>query len=353
MSIEMLTGTTGGGKSYHAVNHIIPEIIKTGRPVVTNLPLNISWWQDRFPDHYHLIKIVDKTAVPYADLENGKTIGDYGVGEELKAYYGDVCLTDYETGSRPHLIIDEAAGLWSKARTTDVHRDFVDHHRHFELDLLLIVQDERKLDSAIRYNVEMVHKVVNLQQQGKKGLGARYVLKTWEGNSANTSRYPDRDTQNFKFEPDGYDAYQSRMFGGNVSNKEAVGSKSIWNDWTFYLLGLMFVLALFFIFYLDGLRMFTDPASIVSSENAPVAAPRVLQTQTSPRRGSHRLTYAGSVFSAGETIYLISMDGRASRRVLPGDLLRMGIDLRPAGGCAAWKISEGKDPKLVQCGDQL
>lgn len=349
MPIEMLTGTTGGGKSYYACNILIPQYIKKGRAVVTNLPLKLDWWQEHYPDCYELIRLVEKSAKPMAECAAGREISDYESGEYLGATYGDVHLVDdYESGSRPILIIDEAAGIWSKKRTTDEDRDFIDHHRHFELDLFFIVQDERKLDPAVKYNVGKTHKVINLVQQGKSGLGAKCVLKSWDGSSSNTKKTPDYDPSTFTFKQSGYEAYQSRMFGGNMPNEKSPTSKNIWLDWRIILMGVLVTSAVVSIFYFDALRIFTGPK--VSDVKAVARQQNIISARPTSSNG---IVFAGSIKKGSESIFLIQLNGRAARRVTDGNLLRLGIRLRPSNGCSAWRLVKGEEPEFIQCGDEL
>lgn len=353
MPIEMLLGTTGAGKSYHAVNHYIPAIIADGRPVVTNLPLNLEAWAERYPDKAHLLHVVKSKEQIEVHLDSGYAeIADYAEGEAPEVSWGDAQITsDFEPENRPYLIIDEAATLYPKTKVRPLVQEFFRMHRHFGFDILLIVQNQTFIDPGVRKNVETTVRVSRMAAAGVKIPGFDYWAYHYVGETDNG--HPE-ETFKYAYKDKGFELYKSRTMGGGAGkNQKKIGLVPLWLKGPLLMLYGAIGLSVFTLFYFDGYAIFRGPEKHFEPSGDPQEIVMTDMDGSGRRTGAREIVFVGHMQEAGQTVFMLSYKGRRPRAVDQAEMMRMGLNLSPADGCAAWLQHAEEVPTLVLCGDQL
>lgn len=344
--IKMLLGATGAGKSYHAVNHYLMNIVKTGRPVVTNLPLNMEVWEQRYPELVPLITVVSSAAAIKPIIPRGTKIEEYTQSSEPPSvkWGDDVDLVhDYET--TPYLIIDEARNFLRKERLDDKLLWFFQMHRHFEFDILIISQNHTFIDPSVRKNVDVTYFALNMKALSLGGLGVDYKVRSYEG--AEPTGKIER-TDRYRYSKKGFELYHSRTMGGGTGeNAEVIGAKTIWQRplFRFTVIGIAL---------LGVSLVWFNPLSSIAPDAQALAAPSAAlpSLQLTPR-ASADIVLVGIHVSGGKVFYLISHSGRIARPVDAATMDRLGYRVTAAVGCAVWaKPKEtSRPPRLIGCGD--
>lgn len=337
--ITLLEGPTGGGKSYHAVEHFVLPAIREGRRVVTNLTLNLPRFEQEFGADVveELIEIVpdeDEDGNRYFSMEKHfddpwtKQVGD----QTMRCWF----------------MIDEAADVLRKGATREGVQEWFRKHRKLNHEVLLIQQDRMSIEIGIRRNANQTVTVANLQDIGLK----RYRAKTSRGSDLReiitnkTYRYEDRV----------FEYYVSRDRGGgegeNLNKQKAV---TLWLMWPFLMMyGMAAIAAVMFIFFdpLAALNPAAKARTLDPSEQRQPQDQRSTTTETQ-RSDNGQLTLRAVLNLKGEKVYMVSLGSASPRRVQPVDLRNIGVNLRPASGCAVYAIRQGRLPKLVFCGDPI
>lgn len=151
--ISAYTGTPGSGKSLHSANRIYWRL-KTGKPVITNFPINIP-------------KNCKKACHTYVD--NAYLTPDYLINYS-RQLFGDSRVRE---GSIL-LVVDEAQLLWNcrewKGEQRAAWTSFFTQHRKLGYDVIMIMQFLGMVDKQLRCLVEYeeIHrKVSNMGIKGK------------------------------------------------------------------------------------------------------------------------------------------------------------------------------------------
>lgn len=197
MSVKLILGRPGAGKSYEAVCYYVLPALKAGRHVVTNLPLNLDRLSALDPSYYSLVHINVGTpeAAPFRFVE------DYTSKQDLK---------NIDTGQSPIFIIDEAhksipAGA---GKTSDAVIKWFAEHRHAGVDVVLITQDARKLH---RYITSLVDDVIVCTKNRVFGSSSSYRRRIKDGLGGDYIG----DAQVRRYKKQYYALYQSYTQGGD------------------------------------------------------------------------------------------------------------------------------------------
>lgn len=216
--ITLITGSPGGGKSLYVVSKLIPDYLKQGRKVFTNL-IGLSY--EKVNDDGSFTNLVP-------------TLNNVPVSDLLHALPDSYDWRDCPKGSV--IIYDEAqqffptsgrAGLSSDGRIVDL-----DTHRHNGYDILFISQHPTLISSHIR-------KFVGLHYHLYRKWGATYSsLYIW--NHCNSSPENEigeeqrADKRLFRFPTKAYKYYKSSEIH---THKFRIPKKAI-----YLLLGFLFIL---------------------------------------------------------------------------------------------------------------
>lgn len=242
MSIHSITGKPGAGKSYEAVVRII-ETIKSGRCVVTNLPLN--------KDHPTIeAAIAEDLVILYPTARNieegdtkhfGHIDGWDHIFSKDKPYNRVIKSSDDESAEiGPMIVVDEAQNTFNdmvrnqrKDKSFDKLTEIFRVHRHHLADIYLLYHDYKNAPSGLSELVERWHNVVNTSEM--TGLNT-YVIKTTAkgfvaGNSGHIAKRSGK-FQKANFEH--YHSYAEGTGGATKGKKKETGvfrSRPIWLRW--------------------------------------------------------------------------------------------------------------------------
>jgi zona occludens toxin len=244
---NLLIGPSGGGKSYEAAAfHVLPAVNK-GRKVVTNMPLNVEYFNALCPGASDLIEIRRDT-------------GGKRCFATVDAF-GDPWRHP-ETGAGPLYVIDECHKYFPRGKTSVDVEEWFAEHRHETADLLLITQSYGKISKAIVDNMQLVYRVRKRTAFGDNHKYVRKVQDGIRGEVVNT----DIRTYESKY----FGLYRSHTKGGG-EEYGASDVKPLWQHWTFKGAALMVLVFL----VLQGYALFGGEKK--SAQAKPVAVAVVHQ----------------------------------------------------------------------------
>lgn len=158
-----LQGIPGSGKSYEAcVFHVLPAI-RSGRKVITNLPVNIEQLKVLCPDNWHLLEVRTQASPVRGkwDASNVALNPAFQLFEDgrvekphsMVPFSTVWCFwTDWkrEDGIGPLYIIDECQIPFpKKGGAPRAIQEWSQLHRHYNADVLLLSQSFRQVDDVL------------------------------------------------------------------------------------------------------------------------------------------------------------------------------------------------------------
>ncbi len=159
--IYLYTGTPGSGKSLHTARNI-KFLLFRKKPVICNFPINLKYVKN--PKYYNYI-------------ETEKLSPEY-LKEFSRNYFKDKKVKEGEIT----LIIDESqmifnAREWGKNNRAEWNK-FMQVHRHFGYDIILVCQFDTMIDKQIRCLVEYEYVHRKVSNFGWKGIFLCALLLT-------------------------------------------------------------------------------------------------------------------------------------------------------------------------------
>jgi hypothetical protein len=153
--IELLEGVPGAGKSYHAVAEYLLPWVRKGRRIYV------------YVDGFYLDRLAKFEVIPLEELEKQVTLWHSGA-EVLDG------LTRVEPGSA--VFIDECQTIFrAQQKVNGEILRWLETHRHYGIDVLLICQDYRQVTSGVTRVVEMTTKFRRLDRFGFKNRYQAFV----------------------------------------------------------------------------------------------------------------------------------------------------------------------------------
>lgn len=256
--ITLLLGAPGAGKSYEAVVHHALSALKSGRKVITNLPLQVQNFEVLDPSYVDLIELHEPTV---KNTRPFSTIEDYANPWRHPT-----------TGAGPLYIIDEAHMAIPRSGSKLEVEEWFALHRHEAADVVLISQSYAKLSRTI---VDLVQVVIRLRKNIVFGSQTTYLRKIQDGVrgaviGTTTRRY------NKAF----FRLYQSHTKGGGKELMVA-DVKSIWRHPIFYCLVLVLGFMVYRVCTHQGSWLGVKSYTPVVAKSKPLpAVPPVLVAQT-------------------------------------------------------------------------
>ncbi|MCW8329400.1 assembly protein [Photobacterium sp. SDRW27] len=231
--INLIIGRPGGGKSYEAVvYHIIPAI-KSGRKVVTNLPLNVDHFVKVFGEEVReLIVIIDSKLDDFGNVNRPFSKPD-DYRDEWKNEKGQGVL----------VVVDEAHMVLPTSGASREVLEFLSLHRHYGIDIILITQSDRKINKDVRDMVQLQYRCSKNTALGSDKSYTQKVQDGCRGEVVNTNQR--------RYNKSYFPFYQSHT-ASNTAVKEATASdvKPIWQHWS--IIGSVILLGGVLIFVLSG-----------------------------------------------------------------------------------------------------
>ncbi len=153
--IELLEGVPGAGKSYHAVAEYLLPWVRKGRRIYV------------YVDGFYLDRLAKFEGRALEELHQQITVWTSGA-EVLEG------LTRVEPGSA--VFIDECQTIFrAQQKLNGEILRWLETHRHFGIDVLLICQDYRQVTSGVTRVVEMTTKFRRLDRFGFKNRYQAFV----------------------------------------------------------------------------------------------------------------------------------------------------------------------------------
>lgn len=231
--INGIEGIPGSGKSYEAVAYHVLPALRSGRKVITNLPLNIEVFASIDPAFSDLIEIREQVApaLGFWDASDIANTPAFQLLEEGESFYYGASIPgsrddsifgtvwDYYTtwrdgeGRGPLFVIDECHISLPRG---DTSRDVVEWfklHRHYNVDVLLITQSFRDIDQGISRLLGTLIRCRKADILGKKGAYIRKVHGGYRGAVIQTDQ---RD-----YKPEYFRFYRSHTQGLSLEESAA------------------------------------------------------------------------------------------------------------------------------------
>jgi len=222
-----MLGNPGGGKSFEAVVYHVLEQVKRGRKVITNLPLNLDYFDIVEQGSSNLIQLIESTKdnpIPF------KTITDYG--DEWR---------HPDTGVGPFYVIDECHKALRRGEAHKEVEEWFAEHRHEYADVLLITQSYGKISRPI---IDIVQVVYRVKKATAFGTNNKYIRKVQDGIRGEIINTSIRKYQK-KFFPLYNSHTKSNAEGLEEGTDDVV---ALWRKWPFIGAGACFLLTIYFIF---------------------------------------------------------------------------------------------------------
>ncbi|ENM5832692.1 assembly protein [Vibrio metoecus] len=262
--IYAIVGRPRSGKSYESVvYHIIPAV-KSGRKVITNIPLNMDMFVKVFGDSVRdLIRIVDAKFNEYGSMNRPfSKVDDY--------------LDDWrdDKNRAPLYVIDEAHMVIPTRLGDSKILEFYSMHGHYGIDIIILTQNLRKIHADIRAMIEMTYYCAKNTAFGSK---KTYTKKVRIGDTREDINIEQRTYKEHYF---GF--YQSHtQSAGSVVEAQAFDITPIWKRWPFWGSLLCFIIVIFILAY------YFQSRKSKHAEDVPPVPEHTQQTPSSDSSTSH------------------------------------------------------------------
>lgn len=222
MPLHFVLGTPGSGKSYWCVKHwILDQGVRSGRKVITNIPLNIEHLTDEELDLFeYRSPALYPRSIKYKKMVGGVEKTFTVISKKPFDCEGEFLCDEWrdENGQAPLYVIDECQELLAREVKPSIELlEFVAKHRHFgEMDIILISQGVGYIAQRIRINLETTTVLTKRAFLGHKN---SFNLKIYGGQRERGK--PPVTNRNLKYDKDIFKIYKSHT----ESKKEVQRSK--------------------------------------------------------------------------------------------------------------------------------
>ncbi|MCI5211372.1 MAG: hypothetical protein D3910_21895 [Candidatus Electrothrix sp. ATG2] len=168
MSVELIQGGTGDGKSHAAMLRVFNHLLEGG-VVGLNFRLTEDWAYIFASVHPHVLDGSSSIAqVAESAYKRCFYIGEVSTLESLCKHYNDRCIGPVaKRFERRILVVLDEAQLYLNAREWRKNAPWVQlftQHRKMGLDLILLAHHIRFIDAQARELIAMISRVMNLQE---------------------------------------------------------------------------------------------------------------------------------------------------------------------------------------------
>ncbi|POC64937.1 hypothetical protein VV7356_24190 (plasmid) [Vibrio vulnificus] len=257
MSITLIKGRPGAGKSYECVVHHILPSIKDGRKVVTNIPLNIDHFAFIYGDEVRELLEV----VPF-DFDGGHRYlsdpEDYKKYQDWKNEKGQGCLFVLD---ECHLLFPLSGRGKAQSDLAERQIEFFSGHRHWGFDFIFLTQSDRKINRLLREDIEICIEVRKNRAMGDKSY-RRYVYYYGDGKRGGLIEQDSREYKD-KFFP----FYKSHTKSEGEVTEASIKDMKKWHQHWFIRIPLLLIIVGGFFAYKNISQTFGD-----KTNSEPVAA---------------------------------------------------------------------------------
>ncbi|GAA5096927.1 zonular occludens toxin domain-containing protein [Wohlfahrtiimonas larvae] len=216
MPLHFVLGTPGSGKSYWCVKHwILDQGLRSGRKVITNIPLNVEYLTDEELDlfEYRSPGLYPRS-IKYKKMVGGVQQDFTVVSNKPFDCEGEFLCDEWrdENGQAPLYVIDECQELLAREVKPSIELlEFIAKHRHFgEMDIILISQGVGYIAQRIRINLETT---TVLTKRAFLGYKNSFNLKVYGGQRERGK--PPVTNRNLKYDKSIFKVYKSHTESKN------------------------------------------------------------------------------------------------------------------------------------------
>lgn len=227
--INGIQGIPGSGKSYEAcLYHLLPAI-RSGRKVITNLPVNVEQLKILCPDTWHLLEVRTQAA-PIRGAWNASNLA---VSPAFQFYPNNkITLPSKQSpfssvwcfysewkdakGVGALYIIDECQVSFPRSGTDKSVQEWFQLHRHYNADVVLISQNFRQVDPVI---TGLLANLIICRKADILGDSGSYIRKVKAGFRGEVIQSDRR-----KYEPQYFSLYKSHT---QSSSSSETGSNDV------------------------------------------------------------------------------------------------------------------------------
>jgi zona occludens toxin len=358
---NLLLGTSGSGKSYECVVYQVLPALANGRKIITNLPLNLDYFQKLHPEYLPLIEI-RKKPLPIRGNWNPDREGDafeiapedHWLPRTPDERNFSSCWDFYDTWRHPEngsgclFIIDEAQNYIPYGKTSINVEEWTALHRHWFQDVIWITQSYGKISKTIRENLQMVYR---FRKKTAWGQPDRYIRKVQDGLKGEVLNVMER-----KYEKKYFPYYRSHtQASGSGVEFNAQDVKGIYSHWSFKGAALMLVIFLGLMLsgkvknplkpeILDANNKFElDPKVLTELETKPIKQSLKipgqqsdnLQPKSTDPLGDKGIHITAHIKSKTKELWMfsISQNGQHVYNTYDSDLVKTGYTFIPKSEC--------------------
>lgn len=217
VSIAAYTGLPGSGKSYGVVENVVIPALKSGRHIVTNMPL----------EREKLLAFCGAGQITFVETNaEVATIVQMGIDYPGVVFVLDECWRYWPAGKLPNQIPES-------------EKEFFAMHRHrvgedgFSTEIVLVTQDLSQISGFVRALVEQTFRATKLTAVGSKN---KYRVDVYEGAVTGPKPSPTRRLREMygKYKPEIYALYRSHtqsMVAGAGDEVKADDRGSLLKGW--------------------------------------------------------------------------------------------------------------------------
>ena len=406
--INGIEGIPGSGKSYEAVVFHVLESLKSGRKIITNLPLNLDLFGAIDASYPALIELRSKPRRVLGTWDANR-VDDKGVGNAFELFvsgaeapalpvaqifagahqssfvraaprdlvvFGHVWdfydLWRHADGRGALFIIDEchvSLPVPGSGQNTDVQVvEWFKLHRHFNVDVLLMTQNFRDVNQPIARLLAMLIKVRKADILGRKDSYIRKVFSGYRGAVISTDER--------KYKPQYFPLYKSHTQGNSVAESSASDVvpfvvKFTRFKWAFYAVSLLVLLYAFWpkskpvVSSVARQVSAVSIAGVVSGVGVDVpklaasaavdALPPVSEFDPEPEPLREKIVHiVGWAKFKGRMVYAfaVSAGGQRVFDVQQSDLVAAGYEWKPLSECMGY-LSYKKTVRTVICDERV
>lgn len=317
MSIHCYSGLPGSGKSYSVVEQVLLPALKSGRHVVTNVPLNMDRIEQDFPTHS--IEFFNLTTVENSFFDLSQHPHRCGA-----IFIIDECWKRFPQGMRADVLTSYAGSFFAE-------------HRHYvgatglTTEIVLVCQSITQIAPFIRELIDTTYITVKLS---RISLNNKFRVDIYQGSQQLSRPYREQLIRSefgsykssiFQY----YKSHTQNMSTFTSGSEKTVGrSVSIFRSPIFYLGGPVLCIALYFFissatsFFLRGDPNDQTPNISSAPSHSPLVISRSSLSQvatpisTPPLSNTWRIT--GIVWDSNNRglAHLLNLD-TGSHRILP------------------------------------